>query len=59
MASSSKQNPNATFSFPSPTSTPLQNSTLMRVIKIEDKVHDTLQMLTEIQLVQLRMEREQ
>ena len=59
MVSSSKQNPNATLPFPSPTSTPLQHSTLMRVIKIEDQVQDTLQTLTEIQMVQLRMEKEQ
>ena len=58
MASSSKPNPNATFSFPSPTSTPFQNTTLARVIKIEEEVRDSLQMLTEIQVVQLRMARE-
>ena len=59
MAPSSKSNPNATFSFPTPTSSPFQHTTLARVIKIEEVVKDSLQMLTELQVVQIRMAKEQ
>ena len=59
MASSSKSNIKPTFLFPSPTSGPLQCSTLARVTKLEESMKDTLQMLTEIQVTQLRMAKEQ
>ena len=59
MASSSKSNIKSTFLFPSPTSGPFQCSTLARVTKLEESMKDTLQMLTEIQVTQLRMAKEQ
>ena len=59
MVSSSKSNIKSTFSFPSPTSGPFQRTTLARVTKIEDSLKDALQMMTEIQVTQLRMEKEQ
>ena len=59
MASSSKSNIKSTFSFPSPTSGPFQCTTLTRVTKMEESKKDVLQMLTEIQVTQLRMAKEQ
>ena len=59
MASSSKSNIKSTFSFPSPTSGPFQRTTLAHVTKIEDSLKDALQMMTEIQVTQLRMAKEQ
>ena len=59
MASSSKSNIKSTFSFPSPTSGPFQRTTLARVTKMEDSLKDTLQLMTEIQVMQLRMAKEQ
>ena len=59
MASSSKSSIKSTFSFPSPTSGPFQCTTLARVTEIEESMIDVLQMLTEIQVTQLRMAKEQ
>ena len=59
MASSSKSNIKSTFSFPSPTSGPFQRTTLARVTKMEESLKDALQMMTEIQVIQLRMAKEQ
>ena len=59
MASSSKSNQNATFSFPSPNSGPFQRTTLTRVMKIEEIIKDSLQMLIELQVMQIRMAKEQ
>src|SRR5574338_1170961 len=59
MASTSNPNQISSVSFPSPSHGPFQNSILARVIKIEEKVNDSLQMLTEMQVQQLRMAREQ
>ena len=59
MASSSKSNIKQLFSFPSPTSGPFQRTTLARVTKMEESMKDILQMMTEIQVTQLRMAKEQ
>ena len=59
MASSTKSNQIDTISFPSPHSGPFQRTTLARVIKIEESMKDAMQMLTEFQVVQLRMAKEQ
>ena len=59
MASSSKSNIKSTFLFPSPTSGPFQRTTLARVTKMEESMKDVLQMMTEIQVIQLRMAKEQ
>ena len=59
MASSSKSNIKSTFSLPSPTSSPFQHTTLARVTKMEDSLKDALQLMTEIQVMQLRMAKEQ
>lgn len=59
MASTSKTNQTSPISFSSPPHGPFQNSILARVIKIEEKVTDSLQMLTELQVQQLRMAKEQ
>ena len=59
MVFSSKSNIKSTFSFPSPTFGPFQRTTLARVTKMEESIKDVLQMLTEIQVTQLRMAKEQ
>ena len=59
MASSSKSNKNSTFSFPSPSTGPFQRTTLAQVMKMEDSLKDALQLMTEIQVVQLKMAKEQ
>ena len=59
MASSSKLNKNSIFSYPSPSTGPFQRTTLARVMKMEDSLKDALQLMTGIQVVQLRMAKEQ
>ena len=59
MASTPNNQKINTFSFPSPSEGPFQRTTLARVMKLEESLKDSLQLLTEIQLSQLRMEREQ
>ena len=59
MASSTKSNQIDTISFPSPHSGPFQRTTLAHVIKIEESMKDAMQMLTEFQVVQLRMAKEE
>ena len=56
MASSSTNEPTSPTS---PHSGPFQRSTHARVIKLQEKMKDILQLLTEIQVSQLRMAREQ
>jgi len=50
MASSSQINDNSNFPFPSPNIGPFQRTTLARILKIEDSLKDTMQMLMEIQV---------
>ena len=59
MASSSKYCPNESIlGTPSP-SGPFQSGTLSRVIKVERSMEYVLQMLTEIQVMQIKMAKEQ